>query len=491
LEGYFQVMKWLNVIDTAFAAPEYSELSARVAWRPGRHRLMLTAMRSGDSLALVDSADASLVNFDGRFELRNALNLFALDHTFTASPDTTWRTTAALTIDRSFLARDLGGVTARTYRTWRGYARTDLDTRPDEGPLQLQLGADAAVTRLFAEGEIEDPRVVPQWANTGIVDLGQPTVELGEIAAYPDASAYGQVVMDLAPAQVRTGLRVRYAGATDEVLASPSAGLSVPLPTGTVPKVAFGLYHRTPRDPIVLDPDLGNAGIGSEHAAQLVFGIDQGFPLPGNEAGGLLRIEGYSTLRTGLVVRPDAFDPLDPGPPRDRFSNQGTGHDRGLDVLVGARAGRLSGMATYAYLRSDRVNPLNTVFPTEVAPTQDQRHTFGVSAEWQLTARWRTTARYTFHTGRPVSRIVAAGEDYGAVDCLNCDRLGPTHDLALRGEWRRAYDRYLLSIYLEVLNAPNFRSPFTPIATVKDGVLDSSMLYHLPVRPFLGIRADF
>jgi TonB family protein len=487
LEGYFQVMKWLNVIDTAFAAPEYSELSARLAWRPGsRHRLMLTAMRSGDSLALVDSSDASLVNFDGRFELRNALHLFAADHTLTASEVTTWRTTAAFTIDRSFLSRDLGGVTARTYRTWRTYGRSDLDTRLGDAT-RLQLGVDGAITRLSAEGEIEDPRTVAQWANTGIADLGQPTIELGEIAAYPEASAYGQLVVDLMPAEVRTGLRARYAGATDEVLLSPSAGVSLPLPTGTIPKVAFGLYHRTPRDPVALDPELGNPDIGSEHAAQVIFGVDQGFPLPGNQAGGLLRVEAYSTLRTGLVVRPDVYDPA----AEVRYANLGTGRDRGVDALLGARAGRLSGMMTYGFLRSDRTNPLGTAFGEDIRPTQDQRHTFGASAEWQLTGRWRTTARYTFHTGRPVSQLVAAGEDFAALACLNCDRLGPTHDLAVRAEWRRAYDRYLLSIYLEILNAVNFRSPFTPIATVEDGVLEPSMLYHLPLRPFLGIRADF
>ncbi|MEQ1508497.1 MAG: hypothetical protein ABMB14_40070, partial [Myxococcota bacterium] len=64
-------------------------------------------------------------------------------------------------------------------------------------------------------------------------------------------------------------------------------------------------------------------------------------------------------------------------------------------------------------------------------------------------------------------------------------------DLALRAEWRKAYQRNLLTIYAEVLNAPNFKSDFTPIATVTDGQLDDSMLSHLPARPFLGIRADF
>lgn len=483
LEGYFQVMKWANIIDTAFAAPEYSELSARIAWRPGKHRLMLTAMRSGDSLALVDSDDASAVNFDGTFELRNSLQLYALDHTWTPRDGFEWRTTVAATVDRSFLSRDLGGSTSRTFRTNRGYGRSDIAVALGEH--LLEVGVDGSLTDLSAEGEIEDPRQVPNWSNTGIVDLGQDLVELGEIAAYPDASAYGQLVLEL-PVKIRAGMRTRYAGATGEVLWSPSAGLSVPLPTGTIPKVAFGLYHRTPRDPVVLDPELGNPNISSEHSAQVVVGIDQGFPLPGNEAGGLARIELYRTQRTDLVVHPDV-----PGSVTPAFQNLGWGTDQGLDVLLAARTGRLSGTMTYGYLVADRVNPLDTVFATEVDPPQDQRHTFGASTEVQVSGRWRATARYTFHSGRPASTVEAAGEDYARITCLNCVLLGPTHDLALRAEWRKAYDRQLWTIYFEVLNTPNFRSDFTPIYNVVDGELESSMLSHLPVRPFLGIRSDF
>jgi hypothetical protein len=317
------------------------------------------------------------------------------------------------------------------------------------------------------------------------VDLGQELVELGEIAAYPDASAYGQLELDL-PVKVRGGMRARYAGATDEALFSPSAGLSLPLPTGTIPKVAFGLYHRTPRDPVVLDPELGNPDIRSERAAQVVVGIDQGFPLPGNEAGGLMRVELYQTERTHLVVHPD-----DPNAIAVPYQNVGEGTDRGFDVLMAARTGRVSGTLTYGYLVAERANPLNTLFPQEVTPVQDQRHTFGASTELQISGRWRGTVRYTFHTGRPVSTVEAAGDDFARVVCLNCERLGPTHDLALRAEWRKAYDRQLWTIYFEILNTPNFKSDFTPIHTVEDGVLESSMLSHLPLRPFLGIRSDF
>lgn len=484
LEGYFQVMKWANVIDTAFAAPEYSELSARVAWRPDdRHRLMLTALRSGDSLGLVDSDDESAVSFEGAFELKNALQLYALDYTFRPNDDLEWRTTIGGTLDRSYMRRDLGGVTERTFLTRRGYGRTDLSI--GLGEHRLQAGVDGGVTAPSVEGEIEDPRDVPQWANTGLADLGQSSVTLGELPVWPAASGYLQAHVEL-PVKLRGGVRASYVGATGETLLSPSAGVSVPLPTGTIPKAAWGIYHQAPRHPAVFDDAVGNPDIGSEQAMHLVLGVDQGFPLPGEEAGGLLRLEAYRISLSDLVVHGD--DPTAAGP---RYANVGTGLSQGLDALVAARTGRVSGLLTYGYLQTERTNPLNTLFPKTIAPPQDQRHTFGAMAELQVSGRWRTTARYSFHTGRPVSQLVAAGEDTASVACLNCERLGPTHNLDLRAEWRRAYDRHRLTVYFEILNALNFRSDFTPIHEVEDGTLTSSMLSHLPARPFLGIRSDF
>ena len=487
METYFQVMKWANVIDTSFAAPEFSEYSARFAWRPiPRHRVMVTAMQSGDGLAIVDSGDDSIITVDGTFELSNALTLTSIDHRFQASDELTWQTTSAWTRDRSYMLRDLGGQAQQEVRAHRWFARSDLTWTPGEH--EVLTGVDGSWHLISAEGEIEDTRLPPTWYTAPLAEYATDMVTLENALAYPDASAYVQETWK-GPVHLRGGVRGTWNGATEELLVSPRAGFSIPLKTGTVPKASWGIYHRTPKDPRVLDEVIGNPDLHSERAVHYVLGIDQGFPLPWEEAGGLLRVEAYRIELTDLIVTPDTEQAIAAG---TSYENAGTGRNQGVDVMLGARAGRAAGMATYSYLVATRENPLNEQFATAYAPGQDQRHTLGTSVEYQLTPRWRGTVRYSFHTGRPVSSIEPTADQLYVLTGVNDQRLGSFHNVDVRAEWRKAMDNYRLSFYAEVLNVANFQSDFVPTASFdEDDQPIDGMLNHLPIRPFLGIRADF
>ena len=339
------------------------------------------------------------------------------------------------------------------------------------------------VLGLEADGQVEDTRAVPTWTQAPLADQGLDLVDLKDMAPTPEASLYLQDTWE-GTVRVRLGSRVTWTGFTSEVLVSPSAGVSLPLKTGTVPKISGGVYYRTPRDPLIYDPN-----ITSERAFHLVAGVDQGIPLPGEKAGGLVRIEAYQIWLDNLVVNPDTWAAVERG---TTYTNDGSGFNRGIDMMVAARSGRWGGMATYGLLHAERTNPLNEVFSPTVTPTQDQRHTVGLALEYQATTRWKFTTRYSFHTGRPVSTMAAASEDTVTLVGLNDRRMGNFHSLDLRAEWRKAYRRTRLSIYAEVLNVFNTQSDFLPIATVgADGELEETMLSHLPIRPFVGVRADF
>ena len=485
LESYFQVLKWAQVIDTAFTAPEFSELSGRWAWRPdARNRLVFTALRAGDSIGIVDSSDESLVDVQGRFEMDNDLSLLSVDHRYEPREGVRVWSTTAWTRDHGWMLRDLGTRTRRETVAHRWFGRTDLDVRL--GRHALATGVELSWRLVEVAGIVEDPRAEPRWTWAPLADYGRPTVGVDESIQFPETSAYVQDTWS-GPVNLRAGLRATRAGLTDETLLSPRLGASLPLPTGTVPKVSWGIYHRTPSDPLRLDADIGNPDLGSERAEHLVVGLDQAFPLPGEDAGGLLRVEAYRILLDDLVVWPDDWRHADVN-----AANAGSGRNRGVDVLLAARAPRWAGTLTYSYLEAERTNPLATVFARDFAPAQDQRHTLGVAGELQVSPRWRLTARYSFHTGRPVSRVSANPDgETVALTCLNCDRLGPTRDLDLRAEWRRAMRSYRLTVYAEILNALNFKSDFAPIVDVSDGQRTDGMLYHLPARPFLGVRADF
>jgi hypothetical protein len=154
----------------------------------------------------------------------------------------------------------------------------------------VQAGVDGVWVAVQAQGNIDDSRVMPTWYNAPVGNYDIDAVSLNELRSWPVASVYLQEIWE-GPLTLRGGARTTYTGATSEVLVSPRAGLSVPLPTGTVPKLSWGIYHHTPADPRVLDARLGNPDIGSSQADHYVVGIDQGFPLPGEDAGGLLRVE--------------------------------------------------------------------------------------------------------------------------------------------------------------------------------------------------------
>jgi hypothetical protein len=116
----------------------------------------------------------------------------------------------------------------------------------------------------------------------------------------------------------------------------------------------------------------------------------------------------------------------------------------------------------------------------------------GTTLEYQVTPYWRATVRYAYHTGRPVSVISqSAVSEAFLLDCVNCERLGPTQSADIRGEWRKAMRNYRLSVYGEILNVTNAKSDFIPLASIEDGERQDGMLNHLPLRPFLGVRADF
>jgi TonB family protein len=490
LESYFQVMKWANLLDSAFAAPEYSEISGRFAWRPdARHRLIITAMRSGDSLALVNSEDASLINFEGHLELDNNLSLFSIDHRFEMSELSTLHSTTAWTRDHSFLLRDMGGEYRQDVLTNRWFGRTDLYLSP--GKHKLSAGVDFSYVAVDAEGMIEDLRASPTWHNAPLAEYDLPQVELANALLYPEGSAYLQEVWE-GPVQLRVGGRATSSGLTGELLLSPRAGVSVPLPTGTVPKASWGIYHKTPRDPRIYDAEIGNPDIQSEQATHWVAGLDQAFPLPGEDAGGLLRVEGYLIQLDDLVVNPDNWQAVDEG---TSYTNDGSGTNKGLDAMLGARSGRVQGLVTYSFLIAERTNPLNEVFEQTFAPAQDQRHTLGASVEYQLNPHWRTTARYSFHSGRPVSTVEQVqGTELVEIASLNSERLGSYHNLDLRAEWRKAMRSYRLTFYAELLSATSFlyASDFVPTVSFdEDGERVDGMFSHLPTRPFVGIRADF
>lgn len=484
LELYFNGMKALNVLDTAIAAPEYDELSLRLGWKHGIHRVLLTTMRTSDHLALVDSDDESRITINGNFRLDDVLYLGALDHRMTFGEDRTLETTVGGTLDRSHLERDFAGSVSRDVERQQVVFRSDLDWKANKTQA-VGFGVYSTLRRYSFDGPIEDTRAVPTWAAVPIADQGLSLLTLETSGFAPQVAAYGEHRATAGILRTRAGFRATYVGRTDEVLPSPSAGVSLALPTGTVPKLTGGLYHHVVEDPLATDATYGNPNLQAERAWQIVAGVDQGLPL---WEGGLLRVEAYHSVLDNLVVNPDDEAAVAAGA---TYENLGTGTNTGVDVLFAAHSQRVNLAVNASWLRARRTNPLATRFPQTIAPGTDQTVTAGASVEWQALAHWRFTARYDFHSGRPMSSVEPGGADTVTIAGLNDYRLGMFNQVDLRAEWRKARERARWSVYLDVLNTFALRNDFLPIVSVTDGLQEETMLRHLPTRPFLGVRADF
>lgn len=487
LEAYFWVLKEVELLDTAIAAPEYDELSARVAWKPGNHKLLLTLLRTSDHLAIVDSDDESVVTIEGTFKLDDVVYLASLDHTVQLGK-ATLQSTGAFTYDESHLERDFGGEVRRDATRNQIFARSDLCLPVGEHHT-VELGATGQLRRYAVQGPVEDTRARPTWAAAPLGDFGYGLLLLEQQAALPQAAVYAQHSWE-GPVRTRVGLRGTYVGRSQELLPGPSVGLSMPLATGTVPKISAGLYHRVVEDPLATDPVYGNPELKAERSWQAVVGVDQALPIGD---GGFVRVEAYVAKLENLVVNPDNQAAVDRGL---TFTNDGSGRNMGVDVLFAARTERVQVTTNLSLLDAKRDNPLNEVFGDEYMPSQAQAVTAGVSVEYQLTPKWRLTGRYDFHSGRPASSVEPASVEPGGAEtlqlsALNDQRLGDFHQLDLRVEWRHATPRLRWSVYLEVLNVLYLKNDFLPTATVVDGELTEGMFEHLPTRPFLGVRADF
>ena len=481
LESYFAAMKALNLLDTAVAAPEYDEVSARVAWRPGKHRFLLSAMRAGDHLSLVDSDDESVITIDGTFKLENVLWLTSLDHRVELGEGDVLQTTAAWSRDESHIERDFAGRQLRDTTREQLFGRRDLGL--GAGAHHVDVGGAARVHRYTLEGGVDDTRLRPTWAALPLGNYPYDEIRLQETGWSGDVAGYANHGWD-GPVRTRAGLRSTWVSRTGEVLLSPSVGLSVPLPTGTVPKISGGLYHHIVEDPLQVDPVYGNPDLLAERSAQVVVGVDQALPIGD---GAMFRVEGFYASLDRLVVNPDDRATLD----TIHYENLGEGHDLGVDVLFAGRAGRFDWAWNFSWLDAERTNPLNVTYAQTVRPAWWQPVTTGLTLEYQVHTRWRLTGRYDFHAGRPMSSVEPGGVDHLAITGLNDQHLGVFNQVDLRVEYRVATARIRWQAYLEVLNVLNVTNDFLPTATVEDGVLTPGMLSHLPVRPFLGVRADF
>jgi hypothetical protein len=172
--------------------------------------------------------------------------------------------------------------------------------------------------------------------------------------------------------------------------------------------------------------------------------------------------------------------------------NGASGNAYGIETLIKKDATeRLSGWLALTLSQSSRRNDITG---EAFRYAFDQPVNAKLVATYKLPNNWSVGAKWTYHTGTPVTPIVDRGSFpdgrvrpiYGAV---NSERLPAYHRLDLRVARNYVFNTWKLNAYFELINAYNRKNvagyDYGPNFDKKEPI------YQLPFLPFFGIQAEF
>lgn len=497
-EAYFAVLKALKLFGQNVVAPDITEGFARVSYRRGRHLTMASFTHASDGFNfVVKQGEEVVINFAGDLKISNTAQIVSLRHEIDLDGDSELSFTAAYLRDQS--AFDVQG----TIDLATAALRNDVLARGDlkwvfSKQNRSSFGVQYAWRQTTLTGTVADGRSIPPWAREPIVDNHRPALAIAPSLTRNLISAYAEhTFRPLEELAFEGGGRAQYDLSQQQFTGSARLAASMTLPTLTVLKVSAGTVLQPISTPLALDPTYGNPKLTPEQTTSIIGAIEQPLPI---EA--LVRIEGWSKWGANLVVNPDTRDGVDQriasGLPA--YTNGGTGHAYGIDVLVFGRTKQFSYNAGIGALRADRTNPLavtRTTYPVQ----WEQQFTLAGGVSWSPNSHWLVTARANFRTGRPYTPIDTFVPDptssfwvpqYGRT---SGERYPFFFELGLRGEHRFQWGPIQLALYAEVLNVTNTMNVFSWVygeGNVAEGVMpNQGKFLHLPIRPFLGLRGEY
>jgi TonB family protein len=498
-EAYFAALRALHIVGTNFAAPEITELLARVNYRKGRHQTTLTYLFASDGIDLnISPGEEVLFKFNGSLNLSNQLHLASLRHVIDLGGDSRLTFLAAYTRDANHASSVSTGSRYANDATHDDYLLRMDGVLAGNDRARTQAGLEYSHRLLTVIGNVLDTRDQAPWAQYAAAETYAPSLDIAPSVMKDILAVYGeQTYRPVEPLTLEAGGRAQIDADNAQWSGSGRAALAWTLPTHTVLKASAGVALQPVLTPLLLDPHYGNPHLLPERSWQVVAGLEQPLPF---EA--LLRLEVWGKYLDQLVANPDTPAGVAALEAKGLpvFQNVGTGFARGADLLLLGRTRHFFYGLSMGLLYSDRTNPLAAIAQTYPTPW-DQRFTSGLSVSWSPTDKWMVTARFSFRTGRPYTAVTGFTLDairnaylpqYGVPDAA---RYPPFYELSLRGERRFTVGPLNFSVYAEVLNVTNSHNVFTYLYDTGDPATVTmpvrSEVDHLPIRPFLGLRAEY
>jgi TonB family protein len=245
-------------------------------------------------------------------------------------------------------------------------------------------------------------------------------------------------------------------------------------------KAAIGVYHQPP-DPIAFMRGFGNPKLVPQFALHYVLGVDFQ-PTPTLQ----IQMQGFYKDLRSLVVRGEKFtDPV--------LVNDGIGRVYGGELLVRQEFFKnFFGWVAYTLSRSERID--HSGQPWRIFQ-YDQTHILTLVASYKLPRGFQIGLRFRYVTGNPQTPVL--GGYYDANAGVYRRILGPTysgratdfHQLDARFDKTFTFNRWKLSIYVDIQNVYNYQS--AEGQRYNFDFTQTQAVAGLPVVPSLGIRGEF
>ena len=245
-------------------------------------------------------------------------------------------------------------------------------------------------------------------------------------------------------------------------------------------KAGFGLYHEAPL-PQYLSVVNGNPQLEPEYGLHYVAGVEF---KPMSRMN--INLEGFYKDLRNLVVRGEL--PSDPA-----FTNEGIGRVYGAQLLVRLELWRnLFGWVSYTLSRSERLDHTDQDWHLF---QYDQTHILTMLASYKLPRGFQIGLRFRYTTGNPYTATASAFYDsntdrYQPIQGpLFGDRVGSFVQLDARFDKTFTFNRWKLSLYLDLQNVTNTANPES--VTYNYNYTQQNVITGLPILPAFGIRGEF
>jgi hypothetical protein len=262
--------------------------------------------------------------------------------------------------------------------------------------------------------------------------------------------------------RVNEGLRYDYFGYTKQGGLNNRFAISYGLSRKTTLSLSTGSYYQTPTfDQLTRAPE--NRRLRNVSAQHDVGGIEYLF-----RDDLKITVEGYQKRYRFCPVSQDGSPYM--------LTSTGSRSVRGMDVFLHKRlTGRLYGLASYS-LSSARVQELGR---PEHDADYDSRHVFTLTSGVRLSKQWEASCRWRHMAGRPHDALLRSeiAQDSTLVPVYdtekpNSERYPDYHRLDLRCGYRKSFETWNLSAYVEVENVCDRESIWKQLWSRGQGSID-------------------